>query len=358
MAKKKRVDKKKIITVTSLLVLTLGAVGWLFYINATNYVATIKGEKITTDEFNFFLNSTRIEMESNANVDKRSESALKAFWDTRVEGMDVREYAKQQALNSAKDYKIQLIKAKEKGLKLDKGDLEDTKATFNQIKSQMSSAYGGEARGAEEFKKEYNISFEKYEKILKNLRLVYKYVEEELPTFDVTEAEMEEYYKESPNTVDKVKVRRIMFATMDLTSETGKEYTELEKRDIKAEAEKTLEKIRAGEDAEKLALDLSDDTTVKDNKGLFEVTANTSSNIPGFQQWALEHKPGDADILETEYGYFVLKVEERTTYDEVKDAVRESVQTKKYLERLENWTKDSEFDVIKNERIYNKINIK
>ncbi len=358
MTKKKKVDKKKIIAIASVLVLILGAVGWLFYINATNYVATIKGEKITTDEFNFFLGSTKIEMESNANVERRSESALKAFWDTKIEGTDAREFAKQQALDSAKDYKIQLLKAKERGLELDKGELEDTKATFDQIKLQMSSSYGGDAKGEEEFKKTYNISYEKYEKILKNLRLVYKYVEEELPTFDVTDAEMEEYYKENPNSVDKVKVRRIMFATMDLTSTTGKEYTELEKKEIKAKAEDILEKVKAGEDAEKLALDLSDDTTVKDNKGLFEVTANTNSNIPGFQEWALEHKPGDADILESEWGYFVLKVEERTTYDEVKDAVKESVQTKKYLERLENWTKDSEFDVIKNENIYNKINIK
>lgn len=356
MTKKKKANKNKIIAVVAVLVVLMGAVGWLYYINATNYVATIKGEKITTDEFNFFLGSTKLEIEGNGNVDRTSETALKAFWDTKIEGMHAREYAKQQALDSAKDYKIQLIKANEKGLELDKGELEDTKSTFDEIKRNMSSSYGGDAKGEEEFKKTYNISYENYENILKNLRLVYKYVEGELPTFDVTEAEMKDYYKENPNSVDTIKVRRIMFATMDLT--TGKEYTDQEKKDIKTKAEDILAKVKAGEDAEKLAIDLSDDTTVEDNKGLFEVTANTSSNIVGFQEWALEHKTGDVDILETEYGYFVVKVEGRTTYEEVKDDIKEAVQTKKYLERLDNWAKDSEFDIIKNESIYNKINIK
>jgi foldase protein PrsA len=149
-----------------------------------------------------------------------------------------------------------------------------------------------------------------------------------------------------------------MFATMDLTSATGKEYTDQEKKDIKAKAEDVLAKVKAGEDAEKLALDLSDDTTVETNKGLFEVNSNTNSNISGFQEWALEHKIGDTGILESVYGYFVLKVEGRTTYDEVKDKVREAVQTKKFLARLDGWEKESEFDVIKNDSIYNKINIK
>lgn len=349
-------DRKKIITIVSVLVVLLGIVGWLSYINSTNYVAIIKGEKITTDEFNFFLGSTKIEMEQNANVDRSSESALKAFWDTKIEGMDAREYAKQQALNSAKDYKIQLIKAKEKGLKLDRGELEETKVIFNEIKQDLTSSYGGVAKGEEQFKKDYNINYKSYEKILKNLRLIYKYVEEELPTFEVTDSEMEEYYKENPGAVDRVKVRRIMFATMDL--KTGQEYTSQEKKDIKAKAQSILEKIKSGDDAEALALKLSDDTTVQDNKGLFEITAQTRSSIPGFQEWALEHKPGDADLLESEMGYFVVKVESRTTYDEVKDSVKEAVQTKKFVERLENWAKESEFDVIKNERIYDKINIK
>ncbi len=355
--KKNKKNKKSIIIIASILVVLLAAIGGLYYINATNYVATIKGEKITTSEFKFFLGSTKTEMETSANVDRNSETALKEFWNTKVEGMDAREYAKQKALDSAKEFKVQLIKAKEKSLELDPGDLEDVKATLNDIKNGMSSNYGGAEAGEKEFKKTYGISYKQYERILKDLMLVYKYVEGELPTFDVVETEMEDYYKESPKSVDTVSVRRILFATMDLTSPDAKEFTEQEKKEKKAQAEDILKKIKAGEDAEKLAVDLSDDTTVKENKGLFKITSNTSSNVPGFQEWALDHKPGDAEILESPYGYFVVKVEERTNYDEVKDKVKEAVQTKKYLERLENWTKESQYDVIKNEGIYNKINI-
>ncbi|WP_010246298.1 peptidylprolyl isomerase [Acetivibrio cellulolyticus] len=355
MTKNKK-NKKTIIIFASILVLLLAVAGWLYYVNSTNYVATIKGEKITTDEFNFFLGSTKTEMETNANVDKTSETALNEFWNTKVEGVPARDYAKQQALDSAKEFKIQYIKAKEKGLKLEEGDLKDVKSTLDNIKSGMSSNYGGDKLGEEEFKKTYNIGYDRYENILKDLMLVYKYVEGELPTFSVSETEMKDYYKKSASAVDTVSVRRIMFATVDL--QTGKEFTEQEKKDKKAQADDVLEKIKAGGDAEKLAVDLSDDTTVKDNKGLFEVTSNSNTNIPGFQEWALEHKIGDTDILTTQYGYFVVKVEDRTTYDEVKDKVKEAVETQKYLERLENWKKESQYDVKKNDSIYNKINIK
>lgn len=353
---KRKKNKKSIITVALILAVVLAAIGWLVYINATNYVATVKGEKITTNEFKFFLGSTKLEMENAANVDRNDENALKEFWNTKVEGIDAREHAKQKALDSAKEFKVQLMKAKEKGLKLDQGDIENVKSTLGSIKDAQTTNFGGVEEGEKDFKSVYGVSYKQYEKILKDLMLIYKYVEGELPGFDATEAEMEEYYKESPGSVDTVTVRRIMFATMNM--DTFEEYTESEKKDIKAQAEDVLKKIKEGEDAEKLALELSDDTTVKDNKGLFKITTNTQSSLEGFKEWALEHQPGDADIIESIYGYFVVKVEDRTTYDEVKDKVKEAVQTKKYLERLENWTKESQYDVIKNERIFNKVNIK
>lgn len=353
---KKNISKKKVIAIVSILVLILGLIGWVVYSSLTGYVATIKGNKITTDEFNFFLGSAKTEMQSKAKVDTKNETALKAFWNTTFEGLPAREYAKQQALESAKEFKIQFMKAKEKGLKLDEGSLKNVRTTLDQIKGGMSENAGGDEAGEKEFKKTYNIGYDKYEKILKDLMLVYKYVEGELPTFEVKDSEMEDYYKEEAKNVDTVTVRQILFAKMDLTS--GKEYTEQQIKDKKATAEDILKKVKAGEDAEKLALTLSDDPAVKESKGLIEISAKSNLTIEGLQEWALDHKPGDAEILDTVYGYFVVKVEKRTTYDEVKDKVKEAVQTQKFLDRLEEWKKDPQYDVVKNDSIYNKMNIK
>lgn len=355
---KKNISKKKAIAIVSILVLILGVIGWIVYNALTGYVATIKGIKITTDEFNFFLGSAKVEMQSKAKVDTNNETALKAFWNTTFEGLPARDYAKQQALESAKEFKIQYIKAKEKGLKLDEGDIRNVKTTLNNIKSGMAEDAGGDEAGEKEFKKTYNIGYDKYEKILKDLMLVYKYVESELPNFEVTDAEMENYYKEKAKNVDTVTVRQILFAKMDLKSAEGKEYTEQEIKEKKAKAEDILKKVKAGEDAERLALTLSDDPSVEETKGILEINANSRLTIDGLQDWALEHKPGDAEILDTVYGYFVVKVEKRTTYDEVKDKVKEAVQTEKFLDRLEEWKKDPQYDVVKNDSIYNKMNIK
>lgn len=353
---KKNISKKKVISIVTISVLILGAIGWIVYSALTGYVATIKGNKITTDEFNFFLGSAKVEMQSKAKVDTNNETALEAFWNTTFEGLPARDYAKQQALESAKEFKIQYIKAKEKGFKLDAGDITNVKTTLNNIKSGMAQEAGGDEAGQKEFKRIYNIGYDKYEKILKDLMLVYKYVESELPTFEVTDAEMENYYKDKAKNVDKVTVRQILFAKMDLTD--GKEYTEQEIKDKKAKAEDILKKVKAGEDAEKLALTLSDDPSVEDTKGIIEIDAKSNLAIEGLQEWALDHKPGDADIIDSVYGYFVVKVEKRTTYDEVKDKVKEAVQTEKFLDRLEEWKKDPQYDVVKNDSIYNKMNIK
>ena len=89
------------------------------------------------------------------------------------------------------------------------------------------------------------------------------------------------------------------------------EYTEEEKATAKAEAEGYLKTWREGDATEEsfiaLVKEHSDDTSAEDG-GLFEDIHPDSQYVANFLNWAIdpERKTGDAEVIETEYGYHVM----------------------------------------------------
>ena len=97
------------------------------------------------------------------------------------------------------------------------------------------------------------------------------------------------------------------------TDETTKvtTYSDEEKATAKAEAEEILNEWKAGKASEEtfatLASEKTDDTASAANGGLIENINISSNYVTNFKNWALaDHKAGDTDIIETEYGYHVM----------------------------------------------------
>jgi len=98
-------------------------------------------------------------------------------------------------------------------------------------------------------------------------------------------------------------------------------------------AQKLLERARKGEDFAKLALENSDDPSVKDNKGEYTFTRAKDdprrAMVPEFEKAAFSLKPGEvSDIVTTDYGYHIIKLHEiipakKLEFAEVKDRIRE-----------------------------------
>ncbi len=145
-------------------------------------------------------------------------------------------------------------------------------------------------------------------------------------TFD--DSELEKYYRrhlDKFEILEKVKASHILIKV----DEGADDAVRAEK---KAFAEKLLERAKAGEDFAKLARENSDDAASAVNGGNLGYFTRGSMVKP-FEQAAFSMKPGDiSDLVETIFGYHIIKVEEYTepgvrslaeAMDEVKEGLRQ-----------------------------------
>jgi peptidyl-prolyl cis-trans isomerase D len=145
-------------------------------------------------------------------------------------------------------------------------------------------------------------------------------------TFD--ENELEKYHRrhlDQFEILEKIKASHILIKVDEGTDEAVR-------AEKKAFAEKLLEEVKAGKDFAELARVNSDDaaSAVKGgNLGYF----TRGSMVKPFEQAAFNMKPGDiSDVVETTFGYHIIKVEEYTepgvrslaeSMDEVKAGLRQ-----------------------------------
>lgn len=104
----------------------------------------------------------------------------------------------------------------------------------------------------------------------------------------------------------------VKFAGGTKNEETGEtEYSDEEKKAAKDKADGYLKTWKEGKATEDSFIELvkehSDDTSAADG-GLFENIHPDSQYVPNFLNWSIdpERKAGDAEVIETEYGYHVM----------------------------------------------------
>lgn len=149
----------------------------------------------------------------------------------------------------------------------------------------------------------------------------------------VTEAEMRHFYETNGEAFKQPELARashILVATKDL--KTGLALRPEEKADRKARAEKILARAKM-EDFTKLALEVSDDPAVKENKGEYKFTRAKDdprrAMVPEFETAAFALRTNQiSGLVTTEYGYHIIKLLELTparklAFDEVKERIKD-----------------------------------
>ena len=112
-----------------------------------------------------------------------------------------------------------------------------------------------------------------------------------------------------PTTQEQVNVAHILFATQADVNPTRTPYTDAE---AQQEAQKALTRATAGEDFAKLAAELSDDASNKDqggDLGFFLPTEKGGSMVQPFSDAAFKlTKPGELALVQTDFGWHVIKL--------------------------------------------------
>jgi parvulin-like peptidyl-prolyl isomerase len=156
----------------------------------------------------------------------------------------------------------------------------------------------------------------------------------------ISDNDIDQYYKEHQKefwTDGKVRARHILFIAERGSSETN--------RTAKlAQAKKVLNLLQKGGDFGKLAMEYSEDVSAGDGGDVGYVVRGKM--VREFEDAVFSLKPGQtSDVVETEYGYHIIKVEEvlpgkTLALKDAKDRISEILSIEKQKQGYDDWMKE------------------
>lgn len=312
-------------------------------------VASVDNLKITKYEYTFFS-----KFNMNQFLQSINSTSEQYKWNTKVGTETAKDQVKKSTLENIQEFKIQLIKAKEAGLKLDATDLKSVDDAINSLITQYGSRNAAEAG----VKADYGITLSEMKEIYKNLTLTQKYKSTITDKITVSDDDVKKYYDENKKNFDKATVTHILIKTVD---DNNAPVSEGKKAEARKKADDILARVKAGEDIKKLATEFSEDkpaVTTKDSPGYQgEYTFGRGEMVTEFEDWAFDdnRKEGDSAVVETQFGFHVMQFHKRaeTSFDDLKESIKPSLlqqrQAEEYSKKLDEFKKDSKYAVKTNE---------
>lgn len=333
--------KKIKLTVLSLLVMGL-FVGCSSNENASSkeVVATVNGQDITVEEF-----------EQVYNIQKKSIEMLygeEALTQEISEGVTFADQLKEDVLQQLIDVNIMYNEAEKENLLPTDKEVEEK---YKEIKTQIDSD--------EEYKKsleEAGIDDAYIKKEQKQILALENYQENFLKENEVTDEEAKKYYDEHQDEfyLDEVRASHILISTRN---ENNEPLSTEEKEKAKQKAEEILAKVKAGEDFATLAKENSDDTGSAANGGDLDFFGK-GVMVEEFETAAFGLDVGEiSELVETDYGYHIIKVTDKKQgqepFEDVKEEIKTNLEQEEFTSNLEKLT--SEAKIEKNEEVLKKI---
>ena len=187
----------------------------------------------------------------------------------------------------------------------------------------------------------------------------------------VSDADIQKYYNDHPEEFDEVRARHILISTMPPQSEDAepdsKDDKDKDKKDQKPKAltkdearkkaEMVLDLVHKGGDFAKLAEQYSDDGSKTSGGDLGYFTKGKM--VPEFEKAAFSLKPGEVSgIVETQFGFHIIKVEDRRVQPITDPKVHEQIVAKlkdqKVKDRIDDITSRSKVQIAEDFNIPNK----
>jgi len=171
---------------------------------------------------------------------------------------------------------------------------------------------------------------------------------EKNPSMKATDAEIDAYLKSHME--EQVHARHILIApgNPEAQEEPDPAREEKDKAAARAKAEQVLKQVRAGGDFAALAKQFSADSGSKDKGGDLGWFP-AGQMVPQFDKAAFALQPGQiSDLVESQFGFHIIKVEERAMKEKDRNVARESIEQEKGKKWVEDIVKRSNVTVADN----------
>lgn len=341
---------KKILAIILAVIVISSGIGYFIW-ESQSYVAKVGNQKIKNHEYTFFLRAQKITTETEAGATDVQE--VEQLWETPVEGEDPKIIIMNQALENAKEFKVQLIKAEQEKFKLSDKEKKEILAYLDtSLQNNDNVNY---------VKNDLGLTLPQFRDMMLKSELVsryaYDFMQKNRETLSVTDEEAKAHYEQNKDAIDEVTVSHLLIAT----NQEG--LTEAQKLDKKKLADDLLKRIGQGEDIASLVREHSDDAISQDSGGIYTFTYVQMADqqySQVFGDWAFNVDIGELEMIESEYGYHIVKLEGIKTYEDKKELVKSAIKAQKlneyYYNQVQLWNKDPAFNLIKNDKVLNEIN--
>lgn len=298
-------------------------------------VGTVGGDKIYDSEFLFYYNLNKSRMENSEGLEDSKQMLIDKTFDDLVK------------------LKILLKIAKENGIKLD--DSDQSKIDKNIYDFFKRKANENEEEAEKLMKETYGVSIEEYGWIYEDYIIAYeKYASNEIAKIEVSDSEIEERFERDKDEFKKVNVRNILLYTIDFDTQQPLEEDVIEQKRLLAE--ELYKRTKEGESIEDLAKQYSEHADLKITGG--DETFGKNETVPEFEKWVFNAKEGEVGLIETSYGFHIVKVIkfiEASLGDVEKSIIRSNLQNEKFDKKIEELKEKN--PVVKNQDVIDSLEL-
>ncbi len=224
----------------------------------------------------------------------------------------------QAATQQAVDTKLLAQEARRREIALDT-------ETLDQIMAQIEQQGGGR-EGLDGFLGNMGLTYEEFKGTVADSVLVQSLVEQQIrPGVEVSDQQVADFYEENPQMFqrpEQVRARHILMSVQQGADDETK-------ADAKTRAAAARERAVSGEDFAALATELSEGPSAPNGGDLGFFSADRM--VAPFSEAAFALQPGEiSQVVETQFGYHVIKVEERReastqSLEEVREPLRNAL---------------------------------
>ena len=178
--------------------------------------------------------------------------------------------------------------------------------------------------------------------------IVSKYKENFMKDIKINDNEIKTYYDNHKDefTKEEVRASQILISTLD---DNNNVVNQEQKEKLKDKAEDILEKLKNNEDFAILAKEYSDDKNSGKDGGDLGYFSKEDKNIDFTNPVFKLEKDQLSDIIETEYGYHIVKVTDNKsvtkTLEESKEDIKNKILNQKYTQHIDSLYKNGKITI-------------